>query len=50
MYDMTARRGRRARRLVLVLSLCTALFIAAGCTKASRCTNSCVNDLIVLLE
>ena len=35
MYDMTARRGRRARRLVLVLSLCTALFIAAGCTKAS---------------
>lgn len=35
MYDMTARRGRRARRLVLVPSLCMALFIAAGCTKAS---------------
>src|SRR6202035_2058623 len=34
-YDMTARRGRGARRLVLVPSLCAALILAAGCTKAS---------------
>lgn len=35
MYDMTSRRGRGARRLVAVPSLCAALILAAGCTKAS---------------